>query len=80
MNVVKRAHMIRDIHMNHLIARGEDYADRINTIRKEIETNQKRPHYLITEGGVIGNLQSFQKPSTKTTTFSGASLITSFQR
>lgn len=54
MNVVKRAHMIRDIHMNHLIAKGEDYADRINIIRREIEANLKRPHHLIAEGGVIG--------------------------
>ena len=33
--------MVRDIHMNHLIARDEDYADRINNIRREMESDCK---------------------------------------
>lgn len=40
--------------MNHLIARGENYSERLASIRREIEANPRRPHYLIAEGGVIG--------------------------
>lgn len=58
MNIMRRAHLVRDIHMNHLIARGEDYTERLAAIRREIEANPRRPHYLIAEGGVIGRLTS----------------------
>lgn len=54
MNTATRIHLVRDIHMNHMIAFGEDYGNRILSIKREIDENPKRLHFLIAEGGVIG--------------------------
>lgn len=54
LNIAKRIHLVRDIHINHMIAFGDDYTDRIRIIKREIEENPKRLHYLLAGGGVIG--------------------------
>lgn len=57
MNIVKRTHLLKDIHMNHMIVRGEDFPSRLNSIRREIDANPRRLHYLIAEGGIIGKIR-----------------------
>lgn len=56
MNTAKRIHLVRDIHLSHMIAFEEDYPARIQTIKRDMEENPKKPHYLLVEGGVIGRI------------------------